>query len=86
MCFDAAETGEGWGGWGEELFVVQIDLGSPFVSVVGIGRVVVGSPIVGTEIRIAVVRNRLVAKKTQRYRGLLLAGMPKNRSAVRGNQ
>ena len=70
----------------EELFVVRIDLGSRLASVVEIEWVAVGFPTVETEIQIVVVHNQLVVKKTQKYRGLLLAEMPKNRGAVRGNQ
>lgn len=87
MRLVAAETGEGLEERGEDLFaVVQIGLGNPFESVVEIGRVVVGSLAAETEIRIAVVHNRLAVKKTQKYRLLLLAEMPKNQSVVRGNR
>ena len=83
MCFAVAETGEGRE---EGLFVVQIDLGSPLASVVEIGRIAVGSPAAETEIQMVVAHNQLAVKETQKYRGLLLAEMPKNRGVVRGNQ
>ena len=71
---------------GEELFVVHIDLGSPFASAVGTVRVAVGSPAVETEIQLAVVHNPSAVTEIRKHLGVLLVGMPKNRDAVLGNQ
>ena len=86
VCFVAAETGKGLEELEEELFVVRIDLGNPFVSAVGIGRVAAGSPAVETRIQLAVVHNPLVVTKIRKHLGVLLAEMPKRRGAVRENQ
>ena len=86
MHFVAAETGKGSEERGEELFVVRIDLGNPFASVVGIGQVVVESPAVEIEIQLAAVHNPLVVTKIRKHLGILLAEMPKSRDAVLGNQ
>ena len=84
VCFVAAETGKGLEGR-EEPYVVHIDLGNPFASVVEIGRVAVGST-VGAEIQFAVVHNPSVVMKIREHLDILLAEMPKIRDAVRGNQ
>lgn len=83
MCFVVAEIGEGLEERGEELFVVRIDLGSLFVSAV---EIAVGSLTVEAKTLVAAAHNRLVVKKTQKCRGLLLAGMLESQRAVRGNQ
>jgi hypothetical protein len=81
----AAETGKGSEERGEELFVVRIDLGSPFALVVGIGWVAVGSPAVEIEIQIAAVHNPSVVMKIRELLGILSVGTSENRDAVRGN-
>ena len=86
VCFAAAETGKGSEERGEVLFVVRIDLGNPFASVVEIGWVVVESPVVETEIQLAVVHNPSVVTKIRKHLGIPLAEMSKTRDAVRGNQ
>jgi len=85
-CFVAAETGKGLEERVGGLFVVRIGLGSPSASVVGIGRVAVGSPAAEKEIQLVVVHNPLAVTKIQKRLGILLAEMPKRRDAVRENQ
>ena len=84
--FVAAGTGKGLEERVEELFVVRIDLGSQSASVVGIGRVAVGSPAAETEIQFAVVHNPLAVTRIRKRLGILLVEMSKSRGAVRGNQ
>lgn len=86
MRFVDVETGEGLAGWGEALFVVQIDLGTPSALVVEIEQVAVESLAAEIKIRLAVAHNLWAVKETQIYWGVLSVEMSRSRGAVRQNQ